>query len=159
MSRINILDVAPVAPGTCILCGSAGGDGRKFVDFGKQVDWIGAIYFCTECFGEVARAIGWVPVAEFNELNAEVKSLKSEATVHVNQNKRILDALRIIFVELDRDPDTVDTYLERMLESAPEPEEDEPDDSGTSPGEQEADESDNVEGSDDLFDASDFDDE
>jgi len=156
MSRVQVLDNAPVAPGTCILCGSSGGDGRKFVDFGMQIDWIGAIYFCTECFGEVSRAIGYIPVAEFDAINKEIKSVQAAADIHAYQNKRLMDALGIIFSELGRKPESIDDYIDRVMASVAEPSESEGASKISADGESTTGESSDVEGSDDLFDDSDF---
>lgn len=64
-SRFRILDTAVLKPGICALCGSAGGDGRQFVDFGKTMDWYGCVYFCTWCIGEAAALIGFAPKANY----------------------------------------------------------------------------------------------
>lgn len=57
-SRFRVLNVAALSPGVCALCGSSGGDGRQFVDFGKTMDWYGVVYFCTFCVTEAAKLIG-----------------------------------------------------------------------------------------------------
>lgn len=58
-SRFKVCDVAALKPGVCALCGSAGGDGRQFVDFGKTMDWYGVVYFCTFCVSEAAKLLGF----------------------------------------------------------------------------------------------------
>lgn len=63
-SRFRILDTAVLKPGICALCGSAGGDGRQFVDFGKTMDWYGCVYFCTYCIGEAAKLLGLGNISE-----------------------------------------------------------------------------------------------
>lgn len=60
-SRFTLVDTAIHAPGTCILCKSAGGDGRQFLDLGIQITWVGALYFCTFCVTEAAKLLGLVP--------------------------------------------------------------------------------------------------
>lgn len=60
-SRFRVVDVPVLAPGTCVLCKSPGGDGRQFIDLSIQVTWVGALYFCTECITEAARLIGLGP--------------------------------------------------------------------------------------------------
>lgn len=57
-SRFRILDTAIQKPGTCLICRSAGGDGRQFVDFQKTVDFYGVVYVCTFCAVEVAKLLG-----------------------------------------------------------------------------------------------------
>lgn len=67
-SRFSIHDNPNVAPGFCCVCKHPGGDGRKFVDFGMQLDWFGAVYFCTYCFTEAAQAFGFVSLDKHVEL-------------------------------------------------------------------------------------------
>ena len=61
MTRVQILESPVAAPGVCCLCGCSHNEDRKYVDFGKQLDWFGAVYFCTICFAEIAMSIGYVP--------------------------------------------------------------------------------------------------
>jgi hypothetical protein len=75
-SRVQVISVPIAAPGVCVLCGTSGGDNRTFIDFGKQLDWYGAIYFCNICIAEISRAIGFVPVDDFNELYSDLRKLK-----------------------------------------------------------------------------------
>lgn len=155
-SRIAILDTPILAPGVCSLCGSSGDDKRKFIDFGKQLDWYGAVYFCTICFAEMAQATGHVPVAEFNSLLNAHKTITSQLQVANDSNKAYKDALSSIFAQLGRDPDSVDDYVRRLSSIISEPEISGEDNSESPEGESETNESSNVEGSDDLFDDSDF---
>jgi hypothetical protein len=78
-SRFRLLNVPVLAPGTCILCKSAGGDGRQFIDLGIQHDWYGALYFCTECITEAAVLLGMAPKANWElaekNLQAEISKL------------------------------------------------------------------------------------
>lgn len=76
-SRVKLLDAPILAPGTCCLCGSAGGDKRKFLDFGKQLDWYGAVYFCTECINECYMVTGYVRVELFKTVDKENQDLKA----------------------------------------------------------------------------------
>lgn len=57
-SRFRVVDSPVLAPGTCILCKSSGGDGRQFVDLAIQITWVGALYFCTFCVTEAAKLLG-----------------------------------------------------------------------------------------------------
>jgi hypothetical protein len=76
-SRFTVVDTPTLAPGTCILCKSPGGEGRQFIDLGIQVTWVGALYFCTFCIIEAATLIGMVAntwsLAEEN-LQAEISA-------------------------------------------------------------------------------------
>lgn len=150
LSRVQVLDNPILAPGTCCLCGSAGGDGRKFIDFGKQLDWFGAVYFCSHCIAEVARSIGFIPVAAFDQLYSENRDLQ------------------IAFDQLKAKYESMDSGIRSIFGSSypghfrndVSPDEKLSGDVGAveiSEGRnKEADKSSVVEGSDDLFDASDF---
>lgn len=72
-SRFSIHEKPISAPGVCAVCKSAGGDRRHFVDFGMQLDWYGAVYFCSECIVELSQAVGYVPRVKYVE--AENKAL------------------------------------------------------------------------------------
>lgn len=67
-SRFRVLNVAALSPGVCALCGSSGGDGRQFVDFGKTMDWYGVVYFCTFCVGEASKLLGYATYGKYDEL-------------------------------------------------------------------------------------------
>lgn len=82
-SRFSIHDVPPLPPGICFICGAGSVDDRKFLDFGKQVKWYGAVYFCSMCIREISEAFGFHPSAvlellvdsnaEFTKTNAKLK--------------------------------------------------------------------------------------
>lgn len=72
-SRFTISDNPDVLPGKCAVCGSSGGDSRKFVDFGIQLDVYGAVYFCTDCVIELSQAIGFVEQDKVSKLELELK--------------------------------------------------------------------------------------
>lgn len=92
-SRFRISNTATLAPGTCILCKSDGGDGRQFIDLGITVEWFGAMYFCTYCMAEAAQVLGLeslqnrdqivtahnVMVEQYNKLLAESMAVESAA--------------------------------------------------------------------------------
>lgn len=70
-SRFSVHDTPPLLPGTCFICNIGSGvDDRKFLDFGKQLKWYGAIYFCSECVREIAEALNFYP-AEVMEMLLE----------------------------------------------------------------------------------------
>lgn len=73
MSKYRILDVPDKQPGKCDNCGASKRDGRKYVDFGLQVDWHGAVHLCTDCLKDISGAAGL-----FDELEAKLELLLSE---------------------------------------------------------------------------------
>lgn len=95
-SRYSVLNAPILAPGTCILCKSPGGDGRQFIDLGIQVNWIGAMYFCTYCVAEAASMIGMIPRKAHDELE-EVFNSNWELHREVSKELREkLDAAAIL---------------------------------------------------------------
>lgn len=58
MSKYRIKEVPDVQPGKCANCGSSKNDGRKYIDFGLQVDWYGAVFLCGLCLEDIAKAMG-----------------------------------------------------------------------------------------------------
>lgn len=155
-SRLTVLDNPVLAPGICSLCGSAGGDDRKFIDFGKQLEWYGAVYFCSFCIREAAEAIDYIPVANFDELHKEFRELRIKFDQLEAKNKSVEDALRVLLgdgnsLSVDNN-DAVRDVLPPMEESPTNVSAIEDSADGNSKAEQ----STSVEGSDDLFDASDY---
>lgn len=93
-SRVIVVDTPVSSPGTCCLCGTSGGDGRTFIDFGKQLDWYGAVYFCNFCFMEISEAIGYIPVAKFTQLHNLYKQLQVNYDQLENKYGKLSDAFR-----------------------------------------------------------------
>lgn len=77
MSKYGINDVPVGQPGKCANCGSSRKDGRMYVDIGLQVDWYGAVIFCTLCLTDIAKNAGL-----FNRLLSEIEFLKNRITSH-----------------------------------------------------------------------------
>lgn len=92
-SRVQLLDLPVAEPGVCALCGAAN---KPVIDFGKQLDWYGAVYFCQDCIREIAEAIGYVPVGPFEELHNNLRSTKIE----LDQLKREHEVLKRAMADL-----------------------------------------------------------
>ena len=73
MTKYIISDVPMLAPGKCGNCGASKNDGRKYIDFGQQIDWYGALYLCGECLRDTSREMGL-----FTELENQLKEAKAE---------------------------------------------------------------------------------
>lgn len=156
-SRYSILDAPILEPGTCFTCGSAGNDdGRKFLDFGKQIDWFGAVYLCTECIREIAEALGFLPVDKFNELFDINKNLQISLDQANASNQRIRDVYADLFADRVDLPTSVDDVLDIGTDSTATVDEVLRD---TVSGDSEPKQDSSVEGSDDFFNLEDFDDD
>lgn len=155
-SRITVLDTPILPPGVCSLCGTSGHeDKRKFIDFGKQLDWYGAVYFCSECIKEVSEAIGFIPVAGFNILHDRYRALNIKYDQLLKENQALKDAFANI---LAPHPSTDDVNIDNGITVLSVEESESVDESAISDAgrEQETSESDSFAGSDDLHDSSDF---
>lgn len=93
-SRFSVHDNPDVAPGKCAVCSSVGGDGRKFIDFGMQLDWYGAVYFCTFCVTELASAGGYVAVENYRKAVDQNASLIKELNATNESFRDYRDATR-----------------------------------------------------------------
>lgn len=74
MSKYVISDVPNSPPGKCANCGASKNDGRKYVDFGLQVDWYGTVHFCSHCLTDIGQAAGI-----FTELEKKLSIMLEEA--------------------------------------------------------------------------------
>lgn len=72
MSKYQISDVPMFKPGKCANCGASKNDGRRYVDFGLEVDWYGTVFLCGDCLTDVANAMGLFD--KFKEAIEEVKA-------------------------------------------------------------------------------------
>lgn len=95
-SRFQVLDNPNALPGKCTLCGSVGGDGRKFVDFGMSLDYYGVVYFCTFCVTELAEAIGFISERRFNEIREAYNDLGRQYNSLLEEAREVENAARIL---------------------------------------------------------------
>lgn len=96
-SRVQVVDAPVSHPGYCALCGSVGGDGRKFIDTGwAPEEFYGVVYYCSFCFAEIANQVGFLTTDQVQDLQRRFdeteKTLK--ATLDECSNLRLaVDAL------------------------------------------------------------------
>lgn len=77
-SRFQLLPQPLVAPAKCVSCGSGT---KPVIDFGVNIDWHGAVYFCVDCLTEAGVEIGLVRPDEYQ------KALRELATVVDTQHE------------------------------------------------------------------------
>jgi hypothetical protein len=58
MSKYRILQMPDQKPSKCANCGSTKVDGRKYVDFGLEVDFFGIVFLCEYCLEDIAKNMG-----------------------------------------------------------------------------------------------------
>jgi hypothetical protein len=150
-SRFQILDLAIKKPGVCALCGSSGGDGRQFVDFGKSVEWYGVVYFFTFCISEAAKLLGLAPKSDYelalSNLQAEISKVDD---MHIDAKVKLDAANLLLRNHLNGDCCTHVSDLDVPEAVIVESESSGVDDESSSGDESDADESDSVEGPDDV---------
>lgn len=100
-SRIFVIEgSAPLAPGVCTICGSCGGDGRKFIDFGHHMDFYGRVYYCSTCFEEVTSYLGWMSPVNSDILQTRINDLELDLKIAKDENERINSLLNNSLVDL-----------------------------------------------------------
>lgn len=68
---------SPVAlPGSCRCCGSA--TKRLYLDTGIQEEFYGAVYYCIDCFGDMAQTMGFITPVAGIELLETLRNLYAE---------------------------------------------------------------------------------
>jgi len=67
-SRFQLLPSPVTHPGKCAVCGAVN---RPVVDFGANVDFYGALYFCESCLAEAATLIGMIPAETLEGVRVE----------------------------------------------------------------------------------------
>lgn len=150
--RVQVIKTPIASPGTCVLCGTSGDEKRTFIDFGKQLDWYGAIYFCNECIREVSLAIGYIPVDGFDQLHNDYRKLSIEYDQLVERYKVVKGAMGSLLA----DSDVVDDSSISDISSVEKPAELVESNVQSAGRTKKTDESSSSEGSDDLFDDSDL---
>lgn len=158
-SRLKVLNNPELAPGVCFLNGCVGDGERKFIDFGRNIEWYGAVYICTQCIIEVVEAADYIPVAAYDALHSEHRKLKVELDQLKAKYAPFEEAIKNV---VDSPPSGFGMVLHPSNASVSRIEVAEVNESANRESvdaESKTDESASVEGPDDLFDASDFDDE
>ncbi len=108
MGRFQVSPVPVALPGKCVVCGSVGGDGRQFVDFGFDIDFYGVVYFCSPCIAECARAVGFVPhheAVELQRLLGENENRLREVLDECSNLRAAVDALTAAGYSISDDDD------------------------------------------------------
>lgn len=156
-SRLKVLDNPELEPGICFLNGCVGDGKRKFIDFGKNIEWYGAVYICTQCVIEVSEAAEFIPVASFDKLHNDYRELKVNYDQLAAKYAPFEEAIKNVMDSPSPGFGMVLHPSNMRSDSSSSDKRDESDSTGSVQGESETNESVDVEGPDDLFDASDFD--
>jgi hypothetical protein len=105
MTKYRIKDYPDIKMAKCANCGATKDDGRKYVDFGLDVDWYGIVWLCGLCLRDIANAMGLfkdheVKIIELEletkrhiELLANGPALQEQLEDYVNRLKEYYDSL------------------------------------------------------------------
>ncbi len=85
--RIQLIDYPYALPSKCAICGSGPETERKFVDFGLQLDYYGAVYFCSLCMCNVAELLGYVTPAKYNATAEELFAQNNSVIILEGENE------------------------------------------------------------------------
>lgn len=98
MTKYRILDQPDTKLAECGNCGCSKDDGRKYVDFGLQVEWHGCVFLCGKCLWDIAKAFGMFDKFEtrIERLLAALLQLENEKT----QGTAIRDDFLTVFKEV-----------------------------------------------------------
>jgi hypothetical protein len=81
----TIVDQPLLLPGYCIGCRSSNNtDGRKFIDTGINIDFLGVIYICVPCILEIVRQVDLTLPDNLSELKMKIDGLEK-----MNEHLRI----------------------------------------------------------------------
>lgn len=103
INRFQLLSVEQLMfPHKCSICGSFTGKvnstrERKFVHIGLDIEFFGAVYICTECVPSLISVVDFIPVEEFNKIEAINKELQIVITQLSDENRGLrigMDSLR-----------------------------------------------------------------
>lgn len=92
-AKFKILDTPVALPGYCAVCRSGKNDGRKYVDFDFDLDWYGAVYFCSHCLTECVYYLGWLNPDKHKELLEILAGLQEEISLIKEENVRLRDVI------------------------------------------------------------------
>lgn len=132
--RIQFIERPIALPGVCAICGFPGGpqsDGRAFVDWGLQLEFYGAVIFCTSCFKAAAAKLGFLSYEDTQLLRRQVQEYMAEIQTLRAENDHLRMALNSINLvphysnsvsepEGSKDPSGPEQGIESNTEGSPE---------------------------------------
>src|SRR5215203_498008 len=92
LSRFQILDENQLMlPGQCAVCRTHKG---KFIDFGMQLEFHGAVYLCIDnCIGEAAAQTGYYPQRMLDEKVEQIRLLEQLVSELKKKKEEVDDEL------------------------------------------------------------------
>jgi hypothetical protein len=102
--RTPSLNEFPVnLPGTCYLCGASNASGRKwYLDAGVDIDFVGTLYVCQDCFATLARATGeFFSQDQVDEFLGYQQDMVTEAELVIAKYEYVHTACQSVGINLD----------------------------------------------------------
>lgn len=98
---INEFPVLP--PGTCYTCGASNSSGRKwYLDCGVDVDYVGVLYVCQDCFATLARHTGeFYSQEELDVYMGMQQAILEDAEKILNKYKYLNEACATVGINVD----------------------------------------------------------
>lgn len=97
----------PPLPGTCVVCNKSANGETRFLDFGAQLDFYGAILMCEDCGKELVDILDFVPVAQVKYRDKQIENLVVMNRELKDENDNIRAALNaVLVVRPDLRPDS-----------------------------------------------------
>lgn len=104
MTKYRILSRPDVTQANCANCGGYREDGRKYVDFGLNIEFHGAVFLCTLCLDDIARNAGLYRALEVRILQLETQ-LQTQKGAELSAQE-LQGAMLKIFDEVKQHLDT-----------------------------------------------------
>ena len=95
-SKVQILEAPRLLPGTCMLCGTSRTDDRQYIDIGKDIQFVGVIYFCTFCMTEIANALGCLMPEQTLALENELDAARQRILEFETKDRTLNDAINTL---------------------------------------------------------------
>jgi len=92
-SKVQILEAPRLAPGTCMLCGTSRNDDRQYIDIGKDIQYVGVIYFCTFCMTQIANTLGCLMPEQTKALEDELDAARQRILEFEIKDRTLNDAI------------------------------------------------------------------
>lgn len=70
-------------PGCCALCGKA--DDEWYIDTGRQIEFLGAVYICKSCIQQIAGIVGYATPEGVVQMLSDIRNLTQERDDLKNQ--------------------------------------------------------------------------
>lgn len=123
LSRIQVVEAPPAAPGHCAICGTTQG---PMVDFGMDFEFYGVVYFCVDnCLVELANSFDYHSPRQWQAAVDYIERLKKERDELREQNDQLRSTVSSLnsfagLAPIDRVPELDVDALHQEPESAPE---------------------------------------